>query len=545
MEKRNCRMGLTKVRSECAAHPLLASRKSRGQTRYRSWSRRFVSLQLTYGPRSDTHLVCCSTTRFMWRLLGARVALCRVRTVVERCSRAEAATEAATGTMERAVVRCVPSESKLSLSFALADGSHKNMQRDQSEPLGRALNRIATNALKGHAKAAAAKKSKKNRQNASSGAAPASEPASACEPVVRLYYREEAVAEDVLNVDAWQDGAVLQIGDVKYKVERNPPDFTELQLPRYIMAGFPVCPKLSLEFGEPAGSLFRWYKETKPGAAEREGGDASASASSSSSSPIWTETGVNERVYTPSNADIGLRLKLHCIPGNGQRFGPGRELESVCPVEAGPGTCTFDHRHLYTKKVTDDTLIRTVSYNILADTYAQTDFSRTVLYPYCAPYALELDYRQNLIQKELTGYNADLICLQEVDRAVFSDSLVPALEAFGLEGVFRIKQHQGLATFYRKSKFILLSQHDISFHEALESDPLHKDLLEKLVLYPSAQERVLQRSSVLQVSVFQSTKDSSKKMCVANTHLYWHPKEPIFSNSYLYKFVSSWKGQSL
>ncbi|XP_076985025.1 2',5'-phosphodiesterase 12 isoform X2 [Tamandua tetradactyla] len=462
MEKRNCRMGLTKVRSECAAHPLLASRKSRGQTRYRSWSRRFVSLQLTYGPRSDTHLVCCSTTRFMWRLLGARVALCRVRTVVERCSRAEAATEAATGTMERAVVRCVPSESKLSLSFALADGSHKNMQRDQSEPLGRALNRIATNALKGHAKAAAAKKSKKNRQNASSGAAPASEPASACEPVVRLYYREEAVAEDVLNVDAWQDGAVLQIGDVKYKVERNPPDFTELQLPRYIMAGFPVCPKLSLEFGEPAGSLFRWYKETKPGAAEREGGDASASASSSSSSPIWTETGVNERVYTPSNADIGLRLKLHCIPGNGQRFGPGRELESVCPVEAGPGTCTFDHRHLYTKK--------------------------------------------------------------EVDRAVFSDSLVPALEAFGLEGVFRIKQHQGLATFYRKSKFILLSQHDISFHEALESDPLHKDLLEKLVLYPSAQERVLQRSSVLQVSVFQSTKDSSKKMCVANTHLYWHPK---------------------
>lgn len=28
----------------------------------------------------------------------------------------------------------------------------------------------------------------------------------------------------------------------------------------------------------------------------------------------------------------------------------------------------------------------------------------------CAPYALELDYRQNLIQQELTGYNADLIC---------------------------------------------------------------------------------------------------------------------------------------
>uniref|UniRef100_A0A2K5RFN8 Phosphodiesterase 12 n=1 Tax=Cebus imitator TaxID=2715852 RepID=A0A2K5RFN8_CEBIM len=441
----------------------------------------------------------------MWRLPGLRAALRRIRTAVEQLSRAEAESEKAAGAMERAVVRCVPSEPKLSLSFALADGSHKNMQRDQSEPLGRVLSRIATNALKGHAKAAAAKKSRKSRPNASGGAScsgPGSEPAVACEPVVKLYYREEAVAEDVLNVDAWQDGAVLQIGDVKYKVERNPPAFTELQLPRYIMAGFPVCPKLGLEFGDPAGSLFRWYKEAKPGAAEPEVGVPSPL---SPSSLFWAETEVQERVYTPSNADIGLRLKLHCTPGDGQRFGPSRELESVCRVEAGPGTCTFDHRHLYTKKVTEDAFIRTVSYNILADTYAQTDFSRTVLYPYCAPYALELDYRQNLIQKELTGYNADVICLQEVDRAVFSDSLVPALEAFGLEGVFRIKQHEGLATFYRKSKFSLLSQHDISFHEALESDPLHKELLEKLVLYPSAQEKVLQRSSVLQFNSTPST----------------------------------------
>ncbi|XP_055468363.1 2',5'-phosphodiesterase 12 [Psammomys obesus] len=462
----------------------------------------------------------------MWRLPG-RAALRGVRSVLEQPSRAEAAAGEAARAMERAVVRCVPSEPKLSLTFALADGSHKNMQRDQSEPLGRALRRIATHALKGHAKAAAAKKSRKNRAHSSGGAACAAaagpDPAAACEPVVKLYYREEAVAEDVLNADAWQDGAVLHIGDVKYKVERNPPAFTDLQLPRYIMAGFPVCPKLSLEFGDPASSVFRWYREVKPGAeAPADGG--LASSSHSSPSPTWAETGVDERVYTPSNADIGLRLKFYCTPGNGQRFGPSRELESVCPVEAGPGTCTFDHRHLYTKKVTDDSFVRTVSYNILADTYAQTEFSRTVLYPYCAPYALELDYRQNLIQKELTGYNADLICLQEVDRAVFADSLVPALEAFGLEGVFRIKQHEGLATFYRKSKFSLLSQHDISFQEVLESDPLHKELLEKLSLNPLAQEKVLQRSSVLQISVLQSTKDSSKKLCVANTHLYWHPK---------------------
>lgn len=33
------------------------------------------------------------------------------------------------------------------------------------------------------------------------------------------------------------------------------------------------------------------------------------------------------------------------------------------------------------------------------------------------------------------------------------DSLVPALDAFGLDGVFKLKekQHEGLATFYRRS----------------------------------------------------------------------------------------------
>ncbi|CAO2591038.1 2',5'-phosphodiesterase 12 [Lemmus lemmus] len=201
--------------------------------------------------------------------------------------------------------------------------------------MGRALSRIATNSLKGHAKVGAVKKNLKNRAQSGGGAACVPEPAAACEPVVKRYYPEEDVAGDVLNADAWQDGAVLQIGDLKYKVERNPPAFTEPQLPNYIMAGFPVCPKLSLEFGDSASSLFRWYKEVKPGAAEPGDGDLESSSGPGPSS-AWIETGVAERVYTPCNADIGLRLKLHCTPGNGQRFGPSCELESMCPVEAGP-----------------------------------------------------------------------------------------------------------------------------------------------------------------------------------------------------------------
>lgn len=389
--------------------------------------------------------------------------------------------------MERAVVRCVPSEPKLSLRFVLPDGSAKHMQRDQAEPLGRALARIATNAAKGRAKMG--KKNKKAR--AEDG--PAGE-ATAVVPAVRLFSRDgEEVAEEIPNSAAWQDGAVLQIGEAQYRVERNPPALTELQLPRSLLAGFPVCPKVSAEFATPQHCLFRWYHEQRPAA----GGGPAASGDG----PTWVEMSA-ERVFTPSNALVGLRLKLQCTPGDGtQRYGLPREVESSGPVEAGPGACTFDSRHLYTKKVCAEGSIRTVSYNILADTYAQTEFSRTVLYPYCAPYALELDYRQNLLKKELAGYSADLICLQEVDKSVFVDSLAPALDAFGLEGLFKMKekQHEGLATFYRRDKFSLLTQHDIAFSEALLSDPLQKELCDKLAKYPVVQEKVLQRSSVLQV----------------------------------------------
>lgn len=378
--------------------------------------------------------------------------------------------------MDRAVVRCVLSEPKLTISFNLA-GSYRHMLREQTEELGKALARISNSIIKAQSKG---KKSKKNKSENTS--------ADVAEPVVRLYFNGDPVAEDALNRDAWQDGAVLQVGDAKYKVERNPPTFTTAQLPSSVLSGFPVCPKLEIEFGDLRFCVFKWYKESSPNAHAR-GEEVS-----------WVEAG-SDRVFTPSNMDVGLKLKLKCMPGNESRLGLAVELVTSCSVEAGPGRCTFDDRHLYTRKVTDESSIRVVTYNILADIYSQTEFSKTVLYPYCAPYALELDYRQNLIKKELSGYNADIVCLQEVDQGVFGDSLAPALDAFGMDGVFKVKekQHEGLATFYRTSKFKLLSRHDITLSEALEMDALHSELQGKLSTNPVLHKKVAERNTTLQV----------------------------------------------
>lgn len=337
--------------------------------------------------------------------------------------------------------------------------------------------------------------------------------------MVKLLYGGEEVSETLLNAEAWRDGSVLQVGDVQYSVQRNAPTFTTAELPVSLMAGFPVCPKVEVEFGNLQDCEFTWFRETCPHTRSEAPGEASDQDSG------WTQVGC-ERVYVPSNQDISFRLKLSCTPKDGSRGGPAKELVSVGAVEAGPGVCLFDNRHAFTAKVTDWPTVRVVSYNILADIYAQTDLSKTVLYPYCAPYALQLDYRQNLIKKELAGYNGDIICLQEVDKGVHVDSLTPALDAFGLDGVFRVKekQHEGLATFYRRSKFRLLSSHDIMLSEALTSDPIHAALLEKVSANSALKMKVLQRSTSLQVSVLEDLRKPGRKVCVGNTHLYWHPK---------------------
>lgn len=147
------------------------------------------------------------------------------------------------------MVRCLPGEAKLTISFCL-DGSHKHMLRDQDEALGKVLARISNSITKGQGKA---KKTKKNK-----GQQP-------CEPpehtVVKLFCDGSEVADTVLNSEAWQDGAVLQVGHVKYAVQRNAPTFTTAELPVCLLAGYPVCPNLEVEFGNLRESEFVWYKE--------------------------------------------------------------------------------------------------------------------------------------------------------------------------------------------------------------------------------------------------------------------------------------------
>lgn len=200
-----------------------------------------------------------------------------------------------------------------------------------------------------------------------------------------------------------------------------------------------------------------------------------------------------------------------------------------------------------------------VSYNILADLYCDSDYTREVLHPYCPPYALSIDYRKQLIVKEilgksfviiiliylkklwninslvlgrnftsqfLSGYNADIICLQEVDKKMFNYDLNILFEDLNFEGDFCQKRGlvaEGLACFFNKSKFEKLDSARFVLSDEMNINALFADIWDKIEANDGLSQRILDRSTVLQIVVLKSLDRDNEVLVVANTHLYFHP----------------------
>ena len=166
-----------------------------------------------------------------------------------------------------------------------------------------------------------------------------------------------------------------------------------------------------------------------------------------------------------------------------------------------------------------------VTYNILANLYADSDDARNLLYPYCPPYVLNIEYRRQLLARELLGYNADLLCLQEVDHKAFDLDLTPALRG-DFEGDFAKKGGQvseGCACFWRRRKFDLLFSERLVLSERLREAPHLSHILERVRANEALSESVLGRTTVLQVAALASKEVLGQVLVVGNTHLYFRP----------------------
>ena len=184
----------------------------------------------------------------------------------------------------------------------------------------------------------------------------------------------------------------------------------------------------------------------------------------------------------------------------------------------------MSERHLLTPThLAESHHFRVISYNILANVYATSERAKSDLYPYCDPSALDHEYRQSVITRELVGYHGDIVCLQEVGTKCFSQFLSPSLHQWGYEGCFHAKAGrtpEGEAVFFNRSKFSLVCEEVAVLREFVQESPNCRDILS---LHPLIVTDLLKRHNILQLVLLQSNEIPNSYVLVANTHLYFHP----------------------
>nr|XP_039249323.1 2',5'-phosphodiesterase 12-like [Styela clava] len=168
----------------------------------------------------------------------------------------------------------------------------------------------------------------------------------------------------------------------------------------------------------------------------------------------------------------------------------------------------------------DRSKFRVLCYNILAEFHAWTDVGRSFNYPYCPEKFLESGYRRKLVLSQLAEYNADILCLQEVDENAYRSLFLPELSKHGYSGTFVRKSDipEGCATFYRSCSLTLIVSEQIVLSDALRSER-NSDLYNKIKCNEKLLETVISRGTSLSMMLLETT--ANELLVVINVHLFW------------------------
>ncbi|KAJ3328231.1 Glucose-repressible alcohol dehydrogenase transcriptional effector [Blyttiomyces sp. JEL0837] len=163
-------------------------------------------------------------------------------------------------------------------------------------------------------------------------------------------------------------------------------------------------------------------------------------------------------------------------------------------------------------------------YNTLCDKYATAQ-----AYAYTPSWALNWDYRKELLLQDILNYNADIVCMQEVEMSQFEEYFSEQLGQLGdYEGVFWPKSRartmgdfekrsvDGCATFFKTTKFTLVERHLIEFQQIAMQRP---DLRRTEDVY----NRVMVKDNIAVITILESVDNPGLRILVANAHLHWDP----------------------
>jgi mRNA deadenylase 3'-5' endonuclease subunit Ccr4 len=393
------------------------------------------------------------------------------------------------------------------------------------EPLSDCLNKLLAQLGKGGVN------TKKTRLTVAPGmsahAAVISNHAPACDALRNgrtLWLRERAVSVDQQQLTA-------------YNIRSNTPTVLKVQAPRRSPANLPVVVSAETVHADAAHTRWRWwsYNAVDQPAAE-------AHAGSSTGSML---------AFRPPLALEGAKIVCECTPCSSSGRSVGQAMSTSFIVEAPLPPRPWLQRPFAPRtaiagvgagvgagagavQVPIESAMTVVSFNVLADLYVSRDMDGP-MFGHCAHAHLHPNYRERLVLDELVGYNADIICLQEVEWWSFEQYLEPSLRAYGFHGRHDAKHGQaveGCAIFYQKSAFTEVYRERISMKNAVR-DRQYADLFAPYMDRKETAAVFHRITTVAQLTLLRTATAINglhRHVLVINTHLFFHPSAPHVRN---------------
>ena len=168
-------------------------------------------------------------------------------------------------------------------------------------------------------------------------------------------------------------------------------------------------------------------------------------------------------------------------------------------------------------------VLRVMTYNILAECYCNAR-----IYPYCPTNALKSDYRRALALEQVFEYNADIVCLQEVDAQQFG-VIDAQMKARGYESYFEQKTRvcrmrpeekplvDGCATFWKSAKIALVDK-NIHAYQALSQQRFGT-----LEGNQSGFRLLSGKEHIAVATVFETKTPVPRRFALSSTHIFWDP----------------------